>query len=446
MEEEGAVRARQRRRWHRACRAVLMVCSTAFLTPIAWHFLRARGSTVLVLAGGGGKGAWAVGVLQGLCQLKDYRNSWTAISGTSIGALNAGVLAQYSPRHQCTHGLAALQAYWGSINSSADVFAASSVPGRWDKWGKRGNCLDARNTLAAGYGFWRYGGFCDPAPGAENYRRFVNATKIHTSGTRLRVVASSMTAGGPKVFDQTSPDIIDACMASGSIAPLVYPKAIKDDIFVDGGVFHNTPLLSALGPKVSRAIVIELSPLDELPKLKQDASKSGKPDAGASLVDGFKVLEYYLQVVYASIADRRELMDACEFYPHVSIEAVVPDAPVGSIIDFSAEGIEAKRLAGLQFVKDGKGPIDVCEVLGFSKMHRFMRAVFGFDPLGGFFRTSAGDIAMASWYHPVHIHKDGSLLATFIILLFTFWLGRQSATPPRGASLYRRRTAPLAPA
>eukprot|EP00971_Amphidinium_carterae_P045462 894514-Amphidinium_carterae.1 len=26
---------------------------------------------------------------------------------------------------------------------------------RWDGWGKRGSCLDARNALAAGYGFWR---------------------------------------------------------------------------------------------------------------------------------------------------------------------------------------------------------------------------------------------------------------------------------------------------
>ena len=63
------------------------------------YIWRPQGKTVLVLAGGGGKGAWAAGVLQGLCEKEEYRNSWESISGTSIGALNAGASAMKNSGH-----------------------------------------------------------------------------------------------------------------------------------------------------------------------------------------------------------------------------------------------------------------------------------------------------------------------------------------------------------
>ena len=68
--------------------------------------------TALVLSGGGAKGAYEVGVLEALCEHPLLANSWSIITGTSIGAMNAGALAQFAPADQCTDGLAAMTGYW----------------------------------------------------------------------------------------------------------------------------------------------------------------------------------------------------------------------------------------------------------------------------------------------------------------------------------------------
>ena len=68
--------------------------------------------TALVLSGGGAKGAYEVGVLEALCEHPLLANSWSIITGTSIGAMNAGALAQFAPADQCTDGLAAMNGYW----------------------------------------------------------------------------------------------------------------------------------------------------------------------------------------------------------------------------------------------------------------------------------------------------------------------------------------------
>ena len=46
----------------------------------------------LVLSGGGAKGAFQIGVWQAMCEL-GLASRITAISGTSVGAINGGVIA-----------------------------------------------------------------------------------------------------------------------------------------------------------------------------------------------------------------------------------------------------------------------------------------------------------------------------------------------------------------
>ena len=61
-------------------------------------------TTALVLSGGGAKGAYEVGALQRICE-GEHANSWSMITGTSIGALNAGALAQWPQAEQCSKGV-----------------------------------------------------------------------------------------------------------------------------------------------------------------------------------------------------------------------------------------------------------------------------------------------------------------------------------------------------
>lgn len=333
------------------------------------------GRTVLVLAGGGAKGAWAVGVLRGICEQQGP--TWQVLSGTSIGALSAGILAQFPQKSQCTEGLVALENYWRGIHSVNDVWQATQSLKRFGNPGPA-ECLNPRNLLAGVNGFLKYGGLCDPSPGARRYQKAVSAAKIRQSGMALKVTAASLATGQPKVFTERSPNIVDGCMASGSIAPIVYPKEINGDLYVDGGIFHNTPLLDALDGGVRRAIVIMLSPLEEPPTWSPEPQNGTSTDDKKSIT-GFEVLEWYFRAIYSTITDRRELAMACEFFPHVRIEAAIPKEAVGSLVDFTPEAIRKMRRAGLNFVRE-HGLVDACSLVGVSRRHRLMRHWLGFDP------------------------------------------------------------------
>lgn len=55
-----------------------------------------EGTTALVLAGGGARGAYQVGVLRGLMDLGIPLPHFDILVGSSAGAINAGVLAAHA--------------------------------------------------------------------------------------------------------------------------------------------------------------------------------------------------------------------------------------------------------------------------------------------------------------------------------------------------------------
>jgi len=385
-----------------------------------------------VLAGGGAKGAWQVGVLKGLCEDEKYRNAWDVLSGTSIGALNAGLLAQFEQSRQCSEAIEGLESYWRKIRSTSDIWKTTHVPGRIDMFGRE-DCLSPKNLLAAGYGFFKYGGFCDPSPGAERYRKAVNVSKIRDSGMRLRVVAASLATGTPTVFTESDPDVLDACMASGSIAPIVYPKHMRGEVFVDGGIFHNTPLLATLQQsverKVKRAVVILLGPLTAPPAFGKISGVEGNlTDRSGRKITGLEILEYYLEAITSNLFDTRELRDACMYFPEVSIEAVIPKGDIGSVVDFAPSKIEAMMEAGRSFVREGHGPVDACALLGVARYSWWQRPFAA----AGRMMASAGSAALVPWQAPSRPSGGGvSLVGALLVGFAGFFLGRSTAPQSR---------------
>jgi NTE family protein len=217
------------------------------LAPALTH----GGETALVLSGGGAKGAYEVGVLQRLCE-GVHANSWSMLTGTSIGALNAGVLAQWPQAEQCAAVNASLLSYWRSIHTLDDVMIAghSAITGSVE------SCFTAGGSVSMYDNLMDHGGLCDPAPGHTAYRAKVNASRIRSSGMKLSVVSSSLLTAKPVWFDEKTDDIVDGCIASGAIAPLVWPVHARKQWFVDGGIFHNTPILRALQRGATRLLVI----------------------------------------------------------------------------------------------------------------------------------------------------------------------------------------------
>eukprot|EP00941_MAST-03F_sp_MAST-3F-sp1_P001520 g1520.t1 len=219
--------------------------------------LRSFEKGALILSGGGGKGAYAVGVLEALCEDDYFRNSWSTLVGTSIGALNAGFLAQYNKSEQCEVAVKKAGDFWLQIRGTKDVFQSSSKSNI-----KLGiDCLSPLDFLSMGSSFLNHGGFCDPSPGIKRFRHSVKKDLIQASDMELFAPASSVNLGEPVWFEKNDDDIVDGLLASGALSPVLYPLEVRGQTFIDGGLFSNTPVLKALEEGADLAIVVLLDPV-----------------------------------------------------------------------------------------------------------------------------------------------------------------------------------------
>jgi len=313
--------------------------------------------TALVLSGGGARGAWEVGVLEGLCRNSSQVRftNWSLIVGTSIGALNAAFLAQFSPSMQCSHGVPALAAYWRSITNDQDVWESPDISRSEHK-----ACFALFEGMAMFMSFARHGGVCLPRPGAERLDFSVSRERINASGTKLRVLATSLTNGNSVWWNEGSLDVLKGAEASGSIAPLVTPMRVGEDWYIDGGLLHNTPLTKALEEGAETVIVMMPSPLE-----RPTGINVSQMEAQQSYAVGFAISEFELNLmVYRYFVDV-ELSTACDKYPSARIWGWVAQTVIGSLVDFDTKHISEMQKKGWE--ASSMPPIDLCKELDIRR-------------------------------------------------------------------------------
>jgi predicted acylesterase/phospholipase RssA len=89
---------------------------------LARRSLSEFGQIVLVLQSGGALGAYQAGVYQALHEV-GVEPDW--VIGTSIGAINASLIAGTEPEHR----LAKLEEFWNRVGNNSALETAASVPG-----------------------------------------------------------------------------------------------------------------------------------------------------------------------------------------------------------------------------------------------------------------------------------------------------------------------------
>ena len=89
------------------------------------------GQIVLVLQGGGALGAYQVGVYQALHEA-GIEPDW--VIGTSIGAINASIIAGNQPAERMSR----LQAFWQSVEHGPFQQALGAMP-LWGRWHPSGS-------------------------------------------------------------------------------------------------------------------------------------------------------------------------------------------------------------------------------------------------------------------------------------------------------------------
>ena len=206
---------------------------------------RPSGQTVLVLQGGGALGAYQAGVYQGLSEA-GIEPDW--VIGTSIGAINAAIIAGNKPADR----LDRLKDFWDRVQTRSSLkmpwlsmfgnaFAnlgvlTQGVPGFFQPnpaalWGMH---YPAGPGLAAYYG-------TDPLK--STLADLIDVERLNSQDMRATVGAVNVGTGEMRYFDNRDMRLdIAHVMASGALPPAFPAIEIEGEQYWDGGLVSNTPL------------------------------------------------------------------------------------------------------------------------------------------------------------------------------------------------------------
>ncbi len=209
---------------------------------------------VLAFQGGGALGAYQAGVYQALHE-HNLVPEW--VVGTSIGAINAAIIAGNEPDKR----LAQLQSFWDGI-ALDDVFHGAQT----SDWMQQFNVWHAMlRTLTFGVpGFFltrplnpfalglavqpEVAGFYDTSALRETLNRLVDFNYINRKDSmRLTASAVRVTSGELANFDSAHSTLnLEHIMASCAIPPGFPAVRIDNQLYWDGGLYSNTPLETVL--------------------------------------------------------------------------------------------------------------------------------------------------------------------------------------------------------
>ncbi len=214
----------------------------------------ARMRVVLVLQGGGALGAYQAGVFQAMHE-HALAPDW--IVGTSIGAINAAILA--GNPHETR--LSRLREFWEGV-AHRDSYDMRRVS---DQQRRSNVLLQTWDTLLRGVpGFFRPRGlsmFPLGAAVAPEQASFYDTSELGTTlnrlidwdylnqpgGMRLTVNALKVTCGTLRSFDNRQLTInADHIRASGALPPGFPAVRVDGELYWDGGLYSNTPLETVL--------------------------------------------------------------------------------------------------------------------------------------------------------------------------------------------------------
>jgi NTE family protein len=203
------------------------------------------GQVVLVLQGGGALGSYQAGVYQALHEA-GIEPDW--IIGTSIGAINAGLIAGNEPQQR----LSRLKEFWKRVEQNPIFGFRDDLAGfneRLSYWstithGIRG--FFKPNPLAhAGESYplgADHAGYYSTAPLERTLAELVDFDLVNRCKPRLTVGAAHVRTSEMRYFDSRDCALgVRHIMASGALPPAFPAVRIDGELYWDGGILSNTP-------------------------------------------------------------------------------------------------------------------------------------------------------------------------------------------------------------
>lgn len=257
------------------------------------------GKAGLVLTGGGARGAYQVGVLKALAEALPGPTPFRVMTGVSVGAINAVVLAEGADDFPAA--VAKLERFWLDLEC-ASVFVAKpwSLFGRLSRWGvsfglrwagmappvSLFNAAPLRAMIAAETDFGRIRAMID-AGALEALA--VTASSYSTGESVTFVEAASDGAGWSRSRRLGVPaDIdVDHVMASAALPAIFEARRIGRQWYGDGALRQTAPLSPAIRLGCDRLLTISArdGAIDAPPQPEADAGHPSLGLLGGQLFD-----------------------------------------------------------------------------------------------------------------------------------------------------------------
>ncbi len=325
----------------------------------------ARPTVALILAGGGARAAYQVGVLRALSELlpKDARTPFPIICGTSAGSINSTILAVDAANFR--HAVRRLITVWKNFHVHhvyrADMFGAFRNSARWMLAALSGGRL--RNLSGSNHPV----SLLDNSPLAALLKKYVDFSAIQRNIdagdlTALSITCSGYSSGQSVTFYQGHADLqnwsrarrigiampieLDHLLASSALPFIFPPTRVNREYFGDGSMRQIAPVSPALHLGADRLLVIGVG--RQLQPNAERIQSSGFPTlaqiAGHALnsifLDSLEVDLERLQRINRTIELIPEEVRVKSHYPlhKVEFRVITPSEELEKIAaDFSSE-------------------------------------------------------------------------------------------------------------
>lgn len=246
----------------------------------------------LVLAGGIALGAFECGAYAAL-EGSGVSASLEWVAGSSIGAVNAAIIAGNAPADRVTR----LRQFWATASSDPTPFASFWFGPPWDGlWRQAYNQASVVQTLLLGRsGLFRprlhpgpragvsdVSALFDLAPLHAQLASLVDFDRLNDGEVRVTIAATDVVGGERVVFDTAHGAVIgpEHVLASCALLPVFAPVEVEGRLLGDGGLSSNAPLDLVLSDPAAaglRCFVVDLfAPEGSRPTtLAASASRAG---------------------------------------------------------------------------------------------------------------------------------------------------------------------------
>jgi NTE family protein len=321
-------------------------------TPPAPRKRALPGQVVLVLQGGGALGAYQLGVYEALHEA-GIEPDW--VIGTSIGAINASLIAGNAPEHSAFDwfGLGAMAANLTTVMRGIPNFFTPNLHSL------RGSTASLGVESAAYY---------STTPLRATLQELVDFDYLCECRTRMTVGAVNVVTGAMRYFDtRTEKLAVEHVMASGALPPAFGAIRIEGQPYWDGGIYSNTPIEAVLDDKPRRDSLIfavnvwhqhgpEPESIWDVMGRQKDIQYASRADSHIARQKQIHRLRHVIRELHSQIpaarrndAKVKELASwGCGTTVHVAhlVAPRLEGEDHTKDIDFTPSGVSARRYAG----------------------------------------------------------------------------------------------------